>query len=163
MRIHRPSRCPAGSVAPSSTSKELLRRSPRLSGLLHPHSAALTCSTRTATSSLSPRTKQRPTRHHQRGCTLIASHLLLNSTSRHRWCSISHPPWSGYLEAGAAGDIFKAALPQCEAPSAAASIPAGSATAAPALARSLTRPAAAAALPLARAAALLRLSHTSVD
>ena len=47
------------------------------------------------------------------------------------------PPWSGYLEAGAAGDISTAALPQCEAPSAAASIPAGSAAAAPALARSL--------------------------
>ena len=47
------------------------------------------------------------------------------------------PPWSGYLEAGAAGDISMAALPQCEAPSAAASIPAGSAAAAPALARSL--------------------------
>ena len=50
----------------------------------------------------------------------------------------SAPPWSGYLEAGAAGDISTAALPQCEAPSAAASIPAGSAAAAPALARSLT-------------------------
>ena len=47
------------------------------------------------------------------------------------------PPWSGYLEAGAAGDISTAALPQCEAPSAAASILAGSAAAAPALARSL--------------------------
>ena len=47
------------------------------------------------------------------------------------------PPWSGYLEAGAAGDISTAALPQCEAPSAAASIPAGSAAAAPALAHSL--------------------------
>ena len=47
------------------------------------------------------------------------------------------PPWSGYLEAGAAGDISMAALPQCEAPSAAASIPAGSVAAAPALARSL--------------------------
>ena len=48
------------------------------------------------------------------------------------------PPWNGYLEAGAAGDISTAALPQCEAPSAAASIPAGSAAAAaPALARSL--------------------------
>ena len=65
------------------------------------------------------------------------------------------PPWSGYLEADAAGDIPTAALPQCEAPSAAASIPAGSAAAAPALARSLVCPAA--------AAALLRLSHTSVD
>ena len=60
------------------------------------------------------------------------------------------PPWSGYLEAGAAGDISTASLPQCEAPSAAASIPVGSAAAPPALAR-----AAAAALPLARAAALL--------
>ena len=48
------------------------------------------------------------------------------------------PPWSGYLEAGAAGDISMAALPQCEAPSVAASIPTGSAAAAaPALARSL--------------------------
>ena len=47
------------------------------------------------------------------------------------------PPWSGYLEAGATGDISMAALPQCEAPSAAVSIPAGSAAAAPALARSL--------------------------
>ena len=47
------------------------------------------------------------------------------------------PPWSGYLEAGAAGDISMVALPQCEAPSAAVSIPARSAAAAPALARSL--------------------------
>ena len=47
------------------------------------------------------------------------------------------PPWSGYLEASLAGDISMAALPQCEAPSAATSIPAGSAPAAPALARSL--------------------------
>ena len=47
------------------------------------------------------------------------------------------PPWSGYLEAGAAGDISMEALPQCEAPLVAASIPAGSAAAAPALARSL--------------------------
>src|SRR3989337_2749412 len=91
MRIRLPSRRPAGSTAPSSTSKELLRRSPRLSRLLHPHSTALTCSTGTATSSPTPRTKPRPTRHHQRGCTLIASHLLLNSTSRHRRCSIPHP------------------------------------------------------------------------
>ena len=47
------------------------------------------------------------------------------------------PPWSGYLEAGTAGDTSTPALPQCEAPSTAASIPAGSAAAAPALARSL--------------------------
>ena len=47
------------------------------------------------------------------------------------------PPWSGYLEAGAAGDISTAALPQCEAPSAAAAILARSATAALAPARSL--------------------------
>ena len=47
------------------------------------------------------------------------------------------PPWSGYLEADAAGDISTAALPQCEDPSAAAAIPAGYAAAAPALARSL--------------------------
>ena len=65
------------------------------------------------------------------------------------------PSWSGYLEAGAVGDISTAALPQCEAPSAAAAIPDGSVATAPALARSLARPLAAAALPLARAAALL--------
>ena len=47
------------------------------------------------------------------------------------------PPWSGYLEVGTAGDISTTALPQCEAPSAAASIPAGSVAAALALARSL--------------------------
>ena len=47
------------------------------------------------------------------------------------------PPWSGYLEAGAACDISTADLPQYEAASAAMSIPAGSAAAAPALARSL--------------------------
>ena len=47
------------------------------------------------------------------------------------------PPWSDYLEAGSAGDISMAALPQCEAPSAAASILAGSVAAPPALARSL--------------------------
>ena len=91
MRIRRPSRRPAGLAAPSSTSKELLQRSPRLSRLLHPHSAALTCSTGTAASSPTPQTKPRPTRRHQRGCTLIASHLLLNSTSRRRRCTIPHP------------------------------------------------------------------------
>src|SRR4051812_18014393 len=91
MRIRRPSRRPAGSAAPCSTSKELLRRSPRLSQLLRPHSAALTCSTGTAASSPTPRTKPKPTWRHQRGCTLIASHLLLNSTSRHRRCSVPHP------------------------------------------------------------------------
>ena len=47
------------------------------------------------------------------------------------------PPWSGYLEVGAAGDISMVALPQCEVPSAVAAIPAGSVAAAPALARSL--------------------------
>ena len=57
------------------------------------------------------------------------------------------PPWRGYLEDGAAGDISTTALPQYEAPSAVASIPAGSAATALALARSL-------ALLL-----LLRLSH----
>ena len=98
MRIRRPSRRPAGSAAPSSTSKELLRRSPRLSRLLHPHSAALTCSTGTAASSPTPRTKPRPTRRHQRGCTLIASHLLLNSTSRRRRCSIPHPHGAATLK-----------------------------------------------------------------
>ena len=63
-----------------------------------------------------------------------------------------HPasPWSGYFEAGATGDISMAALPQCEAPSAAASIPAGSAAAAPALA-------------LARSLALLLLLRLSLD
>ena len=47
------------------------------------------------------------------------------------------PPWSGYLEAATAGNISTATLPQCEAPSAAASILARSAAAAPALALSL--------------------------
>ena len=98
MRIHRPSRRPAGSAAPSSTSKELLRRSPRLSRLLHTHSSALTCSNGTTTSSPTPRTKPRPTRRHQRGCTLIASHLLLNSTSRRRRCSIPHPHGAATLK-----------------------------------------------------------------
>ena len=98
MRIHHPSHRPADSAAPSSTSKELLRRSPRLSRLLHPHSAALTYSTGTATSSPTPRTKPRPTRRHQRGCTLIASHLLLNSTSRRRRCSIPHPHGAATLK-----------------------------------------------------------------
>ena len=97
MRTRRPSRRPAGSAAPSSTSKELLQRSPRLSRLLHPHSAALTCSTGTAASSPT-RTKPRPTRRHQRGCTLIASHLLLNSTSQHRRCSIPHPHGAATLK-----------------------------------------------------------------
>ena len=94
----RPSRRPAGSAAPSSTSKELLRRSPRLSRLLHPHITALTFCTGTATSSPTPRTKPRPTRRHQRGCTLIASHLLLNSTSRRRRCSIPHPHGAATLK-----------------------------------------------------------------
>ena len=47
------------------------------------------------------------------------------------------PPWRGYLEADTTSDISMVALPQCEAPSAAASIPAGSGAAALALARSL--------------------------
>ena len=83
------------------------------------------------------------------------------------------PPWSSYLEAGAAGDISTAALPQCEAPSAAAAIPAGSAVAAPALARllalllllrlSLDRSLAQLLLLLSPLLVLLRLSHTSVN
>ena len=63
-----------------------------------PHSTALICSTGTAASSPTPQTKPRPTRHHQRGCTLIASHLLLSSTSRHRWCSIPHPHGAATLK-----------------------------------------------------------------
>src|SRR3990170_4298011 len=59
--------------------------------MVPPPSASLTCSTGTAASSSTPRTKPRPTRRHQRGCTLITSHLLLNSTSRRRRCSIPHP------------------------------------------------------------------------
>ena len=47
------------------------------------------------------------------------------------------PSWSGYLEACAAGDISMVALPQCEAPSAVAAIPARSVAAAQTLARSL--------------------------
>ena len=47
------------------------------------------------------------------------------------------PPWSGYLEAGTAGDISTSALPQCEASSVAVAIPAGFAAAALALARFL--------------------------
>ena len=169
MRIRRPSRRPAGSAAPSSTSKELLRRSPRLLRLLHPHSAALTCSIGTAASSLTPRTKPRPTQRHQRGCTLIASHLLLNSTSRHRWCSIPHPHGAATLKPAP-----RVTSPRRLSPSVRPlrrrrpyqpdlllllwlSL-ARAAGAAPALARSLARPAAAAALPLARAAALLLLS-----
>ena len=172
MRICRPSRRPAGSAAPSSTSKELLRRSPRLSRLLHPYSAALTCSTGTAVSSPTPRTKPRPTRRHQRGCTLIASHLLLSSTSRCRRCSISHPHVAATLKPAP-----RATSPWRLSPSARPlrrrrpyqpdllllRLSLARAAAAPALARSLARPAAAAALPLARAAALLQLSHTSVD
>ena len=159
MRIRRPSCYPAGSAAPSSTSKELLQRSPRLSRLLHPHSAALTCSTGTATSSPTPRTKPRPTRRHQRGCTLIASHLLLNSTSRHRRCSIPHPHGAATLKPAP-----RATSPRRLSPSAR-----------PLRRRRPYQPdlllllwlslarAAAAALPLARAAALLRFSYTSVD
>ena len=175
MRIRRPSRRPAGLAAPSSTSKELLRRPPRLSRLLHPHSAALTCSTGTATSSPTPRTKPRPTQRHQRGCTLIASHLLLNLTSRHRRCSIPHPheaatskpapratsPWRLSPVRGPFGSGVHTSRICCCC-SGSRSL-ARAAAAALALARSLARPAAAAALPLARAAALLRFSYTSFD
>ena len=56
------------------------------------------------------------------------------------------PPWSGYLEAGITGDISMAALPQCEAPSAVVSVPAGSI-----------------ALALARSLALLLLLRLSLD
>ena len=48
MRIRCRSRRPAGSAAPSSTSKELPRCLPRLSRHLNPHSAVLTCPTGTA-------------------------------------------------------------------------------------------------------------------
>ena len=71
------------------------------------------------------------------------------------------PPWCGYLEAGATGDISTMALPQCKAPSAVVSIPTRSAAAAPALARSLPL-----LLPprlsLARSLALLLLSPSLV-
>ena len=73
MRIRRRSHRPAGSATPSSTSKELPRRSPRLSRHLHSHTAVFTCTTGRASSSPFPRMKLRPNRRHQRGCTLIAA------------------------------------------------------------------------------------------
>ena len=73
MRIRRRSHRPAGSATPSSTSKELPRRSPRLSCHLHSHTAVFTCTTGRASSSPFPRMKLRPNRRHQRGCTLIAA------------------------------------------------------------------------------------------
>ena len=73
MRIRCRSHRPAGSATPSSTSKELPRRSPRLSRHLHSHTAVFTCTTGRASSSPFPRMKLRPNRCHQRGCTLIAT------------------------------------------------------------------------------------------
>ena len=73
MRIRRRSRHPAGSATPSSTSKELPRRSPHLSRHLHSHTTIFTCTTRRAALSPIPRMKPRPNRRHQRGCTLIAA------------------------------------------------------------------------------------------
>ena len=77
MRIRCRSRRPAGSAAPSSTSKELPRRSPRLLRHLNPHNAVLTCPTGTATPSPIPPMKPRPTRHHQGGSALTAAFYLL--------------------------------------------------------------------------------------
>src|SRR3954465_5369996 len=73
MRIRRRYHHPAGSAPPSSTSKELPRRSPRLSRHLHSHTAVFTCTTGRASSSPFPRMKLRPNRRHQTGCTLIAA------------------------------------------------------------------------------------------
>ena len=77
MRIHRRSRHPTGSAAPSSTSKELPRRSPRLSRHLNPHSAVLTCPTGTTTPSPIPPMKPTPTRRQQGGSSLTAAFYLL--------------------------------------------------------------------------------------
>ena len=81
MRIRSRSHRPAGLAAPSSTSKELPRCSPRLSRHLNPHSAVLTCPTRTATPSPIPPMKPRPTRRHQGGPALtVAFYLLFDLT-----------------------------------------------------------------------------------
>ena len=73
MRIRYRSRRPVGSATPPSTSKELPRRSPRLSHHLHSHTTVFTCTTGRASSSPFPRIKLRPNRRHQRGCTLISA------------------------------------------------------------------------------------------
>ena len=73
MRIRHRSHRPAGSATPSSTSKELPRRSPRLSRHLHSHTAVFTCTIGRASSSPFPRMKLWPNRRHQIGCTLIAA------------------------------------------------------------------------------------------
>ena len=77
MRIRCRSRCPAGSAAPSSTSKALPRCSPRLSRPLHAHITVLTCTTGTATPSRIPPMKQRTARRHQGGSALTAAFYLL--------------------------------------------------------------------------------------
>ena len=116
-----PHRCPVGASSPTTSSTTTARRPSSTSPdedpssispsrwfsrpVLHLQGAAPTIAS-SIVSAPSPQhrlnllhrnrsiltdSKPRPTQRHQRGCTLIASHLLLNSTSRRRRCSILHP------------------------------------------------------------------------
>ena len=141
MRIRCRSRRPAGSAAPSSTSKELPRRSPRLSRHLIPHSAVLTCPTGTAAPSPIPPMKPRPTWCHQGGSALTAAFYLLFDLTGLLVLD-TKKTWRVSIDGVVAGHIIHGVSPPCRCSSAETS----------------TTALAAAALALARAAALFLLS-----
>ena len=112
MRIRCRSRRPAGSAAPSSTSKELPRRSPRLSRHLNPHSAVLTCPTGTAAPSPIPPMKPKPTRRHQGGSALTAAFYLLFDLMGLPVLD-TEQTWRVSIDGAVAGHIIHGVSPPC--------------------------------------------------
>ena len=112
MRIRCRSRRPAGSAAPSSTSKELPRCSPRLSRHLNPHSAVLTCPTGTAAPSPIPPMKPRPTRCHQGGSALTAAFYLLFDLTGLPVLD-TEQTWRVSIDGAVAGHIIHDVSPPC--------------------------------------------------
>ena len=112
MRIRCRSRRPVGSAAPSSTSKELPRRSTCLSCHLNPHIAVLTCPTRTATTSPTPPMKPRPTRRHQGGFALTAAFYLLFDLTGLSVLD-TEQPWRVSIDDAIAGHFIHGVSPSC--------------------------------------------------
>ena len=112
MRIRRRSRRLVGSATPSSTSKELPRRLPRLSCHLNPHSVVLTCPTGTATPSPIPPMKPRPTRRHQGGSALTAAFYLLFDLTGLPVLD-TEQTWRVSIDGAVAGHIIHGIYPPC--------------------------------------------------
>ena len=112
MRIRRRSGRPAGSATPSSTSKELPRRSPRLSRHLHSHTTVFTCTTGRASSSPFPRMKLRPNRRHQGGSAPTAAFYLLFDLMGLPVLD-TEQTWRVSIDGAVAGHIIHGVSPPC--------------------------------------------------